>query len=570
MLTFDRDHTLPELPVPELGDSCWYLKKMIKPLTDTEAFTEASNALDALAADQGTRLQELLLRLAGSDALNSSWLSPIWDDVYLSYRDMLPINMNYAFRFVKGWWGKDALAILISSLSRTIGKMRTEGLPVEFNREGYLSMYNAAHTIYTRIPAKNRDIRYYMPLSGQMTASVVCRGQWFILSLTDIEGDYHSADSISTALENIRKRAEAGTSETLTGAMTCCDRDTATELRDLLQVHPRNRMNLERIEKSVFTICLDDPSHDSESFSQRLITGEPGNRWFDKSIQIISDGTYLGANFEHSGCDAGLWVYLLNQAGMLRDTALSPCVGDAHVLPLVWEIPEALAGKLEAAANQYQVVAQRMSTSCRRIEDVSRDRIRALKCSPDAFVQLLYQAAYYRIAGDFVSVYEAVSTRKFYQGRTDCARPVSEESTEFVRALTQGGDKEILSEKFHSVVRVIGENMKRAQQALGPERHMAGLSMMAQVHGISMPDIFSTEGYKKLRRDTVSTSSTTAPFIDFFSFPPVAADGFGVGYGIKEDALHLSVSAYDVSAASPDRFIDEVEKAAGEFYRILT
>ena len=46
-------------------------------------------------------------------------------------------------------------------------------------------------------------------------------------------------------------------------------------------------------------------------------------------------------------------------------------------------------------------------------------------------------------------------------------------------------------------------------------------------------------------------------------------DGFGIGYGIKEDALHISVSAYDVSASSPERFIDEVELAAKEFYEIL-
>jgi len=570
MLTFDRDHTLPPLPVPELGDSCWYLKKMIKPLTDAETFAEASNALDMLYSDQGVSLHELLLRHVDSGALNSSWLSPIWDDVYLSYRGMLPINMNYAFQFVKGWWGDDELSVLISALSRAIGKMRTEGLPVEFNRDGYLSMYNSAHAVYTRIPGKHRDIRYYMPLSGQMTASVLCNELWFILTLTDMEGNYLPAASVANALSSIRERAEAGVPSPPVGALTCTDRESAAELRDLLQAFPGNRLNLERIEKSAFTICLDDPPGSKEDFSLRLLTGKPGNRWFDKSIQIISDGDDLGANFEHSGCDAGIMVYLLNQAGSLRDAAQSPRVGDAHVLPLSWDIPDDLAQKLEDAADQFRAASSKMSSMRRKIEDVSRDRIRALKCSPDAFVQLLYQAAYYSITGSFASVYEAVSTRKFYQGRTDCARPVSEESAEFVRALALGGDKAALSEKFYSVVRVIGDNMKRAQQALGPERHMAGLSMMAQTNGIPMPDIFSAEGYKKLRRDTLSTSSTTAPFIEFFSFGPVASDGFGIGYGIKEDALHLSVSAYDDSAASPERFLDEVERAAGEFYKILT
>jgi len=111
--------------------------------------------------------------------------------------------------------------------------------------------------------------------------------------------------------------------------------------------------------------------------------------------------------------------------------------------------------------------------------------------------------------------------------------------------------------------------MKRSQNALGPERHMAGLSMMAQFQGAPLPDIFATEGYKTLRHDTISTSNTTANFIDFFTFGPVVSDGLGVGYGIKDDALHVSVAAYDACTAASGQFLDEIELAAKRFYEIL-
>ena len=569
MLTFDHDYGLPALPVPELDDSCRHLKKMIKPLTGAEAFKNASNALDALASTQGVHLQELLLRQAYSCAHNTSWLWPIWDDLYLSFRGMLPINMNYAFQFFRNWWGDDDLSVLVSALSRTIGKMQTQTLPVEFNRDGYLSMHATAHTVYTRIPGRIRDTRHYSTISGHMTASVVCKEHWFILSLTDKEGNYIPAEGIANALAYIRKRAQAEAPAQLVGVMTCNDRESAALLRDELQALPQNRMNLARIANSVFTVCLDDPSDDEDAFSLHLLTGKPGNRWFDKSIQIISNGVDLGANLEHSGCDAGIWAYLLNQAGILRNTEVSPSAADAHVYKLVWNIPEALNEKLEANEAQYQAEINKLSCRCRRINRISKERIKAFDCSPDAFVQLLYQAAYHSLTGRFASVYEAVSTRSFYQGRTDCARPVTEASAGFIRSLRQGGGKEDLAEKFYLAVRTIGENMKHAQKALGPERHMAGLSMMAQVHDLPLPDIFSAEGYKTLRHDTLSTSNTTAPFIDFFTFGPVVDDGFGIGYGIKEDALHISVTTYDESAASPERFIDEVERAAEEFYDIL-
>ena len=570
MHTFDNDHSLPAIPVPELEDTCRRLKQMIKPLTDSEGYEEASSALDAFSADHGVRLQESLHQLADSGAHNSSWLRPIWDDMYLSFRGMLPVNMNFAFQFVRDWWGGDGLSILVSALAQTIGKMRTESLPAESSRDIAQSMGDVGYMIYTRIPGKVRDTLYFPPLSGPMTASVVCKGQWFILSLTDAGGTYLPAPAIAAALNDIRKQAEAGVQSPIVGIITSSDRESAAHLREMLQASPGNRMNLERIEKSVFTICLDDPLDVNEEFNLRLISGKPGNRWFDKSLQIISDGADLGVNIEHSGCDAGIWIYLLKQAGALKDEVRQNCAGiGAHILPLAWRITEAMADKLEIHAETYRKAIKKLSFCSRRIEKISREKIRAIDCSPDAFVQLLYQAAYYSLTDRFCSVYEAVSTRGFYQGRTECARPVTEESAGFISALRNETDKNILIEKFNRATGSIGEIMKRSQQALGPERHMAGLSIMSQIIGTPAPDIFAAEGYKTLRRDTLSTSNISAPFIDFFSFGPVVDDGFGIGYGIKENALHLSVSAYDISAADPGRFIDEVENAAETLFQIF-
>jgi len=568
MSTFDHDYTLPALPIPELEDTYQNLKKLIKPLVGRESMEEAFKALDAFAGTQGAKLQELLLQLAESDAANDSWLRPIWDDVYLSFREMLPINMNYTFQFVSGRWGEDALPALISSLARIIGKMRTESLPPECARENFLSMDTAACMIYTRISGKIRDILYYPPLSYAMTASVVCKGHWFILSLTDRQGNYLAPPAIASALAKIRRQAESMGSAPLVGAATCPGRELAAELRELLQTSPRNRMNLERIEKSVFTACLDEPLGEKENFNLRLITGVPENRWFDKSLQIISDGKNLGVNIEHSGCDASIWVYLLNQADELLKESLPQDAGDAHILPLVWDVSEVTRNKLKTAAEGYQTAVKKLHFGDRRIADISKSRIKDMKCSPDAFVQLLYQVAFYRLTGRFGSVYEAVSARGFYQGRTECVRPVTEESVAFVRAFCEKEDKVDLTEKFHAALQAHGERVRRAQKALGSERHMAGLSKMAQIHDIPLPDIFSTEGYETLRHDTLSTSSTTASYIDFFSFGPVVEDGIGIGYGIKENALHIAVSAYHNSAIDPEKFIDEMERAAKTLYQL--
>lgn len=59
------------------------------------------------------------------------------------------------------------------------------------------------------------------------------------------------------------------------------------------------------------------------------------------------------------------------------------------------------------------------------------------KClvSPDAFVQMALQLAYYRDTGRLTLTYEASMTRLFLQGRTETVRSVSMESVAWVKAM---------------------------------------------------------------------------------------------------------------------------------------
>lgn len=59
------------------------------------------------------------------------------------------------------------------------------------------------------------------------------------------------------------------------------------------------------------------------------------------------------------------------------------------------------------------------------------------KCrlSPDAFIQMALQLAYYRDAGRFSLTYEASMTRLFREGRTETVRPCTIESAAWVKAM---------------------------------------------------------------------------------------------------------------------------------------
>jgi carnitine O-acetyltransferase len=61
--------------------------------------------------------------------------------------------------------------------------------------------------------------------------------------------------------------------------------------------------------------------------------------------------------------------------------------------------------------------------------------IKRLRQSPDSFVQMAIQAAFYRLHGVAGAHYETGGTRVFLHGRTDIIRSCSAESVAFASAL---------------------------------------------------------------------------------------------------------------------------------------
>jgi carnitine O-palmitoyltransferase 1 len=61
--------------------------------------------------------------------------------------------------------------------------------------------------------------------------------------------------------------------------------------------------------------------------------------------------------------------------------------------------------------------------------------IKKCKTSPDAFIQMALQLAYYRDIGKHHLTYEASMTRMFREGRTETVRSCSIESCEWVKSM---------------------------------------------------------------------------------------------------------------------------------------
>lgn len=573
MGVYEHDAALPALPVATLESTRADLKRRMQPLLDAGTYADACAEVDRFCAPdgEGPALHRQLLGWRDALPENSSWLRPIWDDSYLAFRGPSPVNMNYALQLAPQSWGAPPLGTLAAALAGAIAAIRNESLPPEATRGGFLSMDTLRAMVHTRIPGAQRDTLFFPPLAEPMAASVACRGHWFILSLTGADGHVLSPAALQAGLEEIRRQAGALPSGDGVGAFTAAPRDEAHALRAEVAGSMQNRLNLESIEKTVFALCLDAPAPDEGTFGALALCRNSTNRWYDKSLQIITDGERIALNIEHSACDAGIWVYLLNQANRIAREGSLPAssTGKACIRRLCWAIPGETAGRLQQAAQAFAAWSGTLTFSQHRLTELNKEAIKARKCSPDAFAQILFQIAHYQLKGCFHSVYEAVSTRGFYAGRTECVRPCTAESAAFILALEAGEPPEVLKEKFYAAAKAHGDNLALCQQGLGSERHMSGLLAASQWAGSPPPAIFGAPGYQTLTHTAISTSSTTAPCIQYFGFCPVVEDGIGIGYGLKSDALHLMVSAYNASGIQPELFIEKVRQAGLRLLALL-
>lgn len=579
MKTFLHDNSLPSLPVPTLESTCAAILKLVAPLTSSSEFAATKRSVAEFLEDgSGSLLQNALLEHKSSLRHNASWLRPFWDAMYTRWRDPLPLHLNYFQEYDTGLWGDaDALPNIVRALALTFRRLGTGELEPEPTKTGFLSMDQAASCAYTRIPGRNEDALLPVDLASGQTIAVVRNGRWFTVSLWREDGKLASTASIRVTFEAIKKYAPALPPHPPVGALTTLPRELAADARDDLLLNLQNSLSLTALERSLFVVCLDEAHSPQEDLGLDLMGGDAASRWFDKSLQIIAtDNGGLGANFEHAGCDAGIWLYLFTKADEIIRGKTSDS-GEATPLPctpLKWNIPESASGKLKAAREDFAAKMAESRFACRSFSFLGQKKLRSLNTSPDAFLQMCFQAAQYAVFGKLRSSYEAVAARSFYQGRTECARGCSQEALEFAQGMREKASPEKMAELYRTAEKEHVARLGICRKGLGAERHVAGLQAMFELRGKELgldsePALFTDAGWRLLKHDALSTSGIGAPFIRWFGFPPVARDGFGVGYAPGADRAGVAVTRFLDNPHTPEAFLDAFSQASSALLSAL-
>lgn len=534
-----------------------------------------------------------------------------------------------------------AASLVVSALA-FVRAVRKEELPPDTIKNQPLDMYQYSKLFGTaRIPTEHGC--QIAQDSGSKHIVILCRGQFYWFDVFDGNSDIimtekdvaQNLESICNDAEQTPIREAAGGA---LGVLSTENRKIWSGLRDVMSrdEDSNNAECLSIVDSALFILCLDytEPISGADLCMNMLCgtsevergvqIGTCTNRWYDKLQIIVCKNGSAGINFEHTGVDGH--TVLRFASDLYTDTILrfarsingqapsmwasnSPdpakrkpeSFGDVSITPrkLEWDMVPELSTALRFAETRLADLIQQNEFQTLDFMAYGSNFIKSMGFSPDAFVQMAFQAAYYGLYGRVECVYEPAMTKAFLHGRTEAIRSVTMESADFVRTFwgenpaTMKADKLRKACERHTVV------TRECAKALGQDRHLYALFCVWQRHideehlNISnystessvdssnhsadsgsprpaahavLPSLFADAGWDKLNTTILSTSNCGNPCLRHFGFGPTSAEGFGIGYIIKEGSVSICASS---KHRQTKRYVDAIESYFLEMRKLL-
>ncbi|XP_035464807.1 carnitine O-acetyltransferase isoform X1 [Scophthalmus maximus] len=571
---------LPHLPVPPLQQTCERYVAALEPIVEEEELQRTRELMQDFqrAGGVGERLQRGLEKRARR---TENWLSEWWVQLaYLEYR--LPVVVHSSPGLVlprMNFSDKQGQISFAAKLIAGVLDFKTmidnETLPVEFLGGKSLCMSQYYEVLSScRIPGLKRDsvVNHAKGSPPPRHITVVHNFQFFAL-------DVYGGDGVPLTVEQLRVQLERICSSSSSppqsaddvepvGILTTQHRDSWGKAYLNLVKDKTNRESVSIIQRSIFALCLDgamprvsDEMIRSSAAVQMLHGGgsewNSANRWFDKTLQFIvgEDGT-CGANYEHAPAEGPPIVALIDHVVEYTRKLETETPPSSLPLPnpqkLHFNITPEVKRDIEEAKQSMNILAEDLDVRVVVFGHFGKSVPKSHKMSPDAFIQMALQLAYYRMYQRCCATYESASLRMFRLGRTDTIRSASAASAAFVKAFDDAGrqntEKVDLMERAVHAHRSYTNMFSASSQAISGQaidRHLLGLKMQAVDEQLSTPRIFRDAAYAKALHYQLSTSQVPSQTDCVMCFGPVVPDGYGVCYNPMSDHINFSVSAFN-------------------------
>ena len=659
MTTYQYQSQLQKLPIPDLKETCANYLSVLKPLQNEKEHEKTIDAVQKfLKSGTGEYLDSELRKYAEN---RNSYIEQFWYDSYLNYDSPVVLNLNPFFLLEDDPFNnesttvdlqiKRAASLTISSL-KFIRALKNETLSVVEQRNGKpLCMYQYSKLFgASRIPTDDGCIMQSDPKSNHII--VMSKSQFYWFDVLDHDNNLIMSEqdmiiNFSSIIRDSRKTPINEIAKSSFGVLTTENRRVWAKIRNSPTIanNTTNKEILFIIDSALFVICLDDiVLTDLSELSKNMLCGltildrgvQVGtctNRWYDKLQIIVTQNGKAGINFEHTGVDGHTVLRFVSD--IYTDSILSfarsinsnaPSLWGNELLnnnfessflvtkprKLEWDLTPDLSLALRFGETRISDLMNQNEFKNLEFKSYGSATIKKMKYSPDAFVQMAFQASYYALYGKVECTYEPAMVKSFFHGRTESIRTVSQESNFFVRkffdpAMPAKAKLKYLADACEKHT----EQTKRCLQGKGVDRHlfalfciwkryMAGAETGAlqevdmrpddtstttkmccsgsdktiggnnqdtpDLELSSLPEIFADAGWDKLSNTIISTSNCGNPSLRLFGFGPVSPNGFGIGYIIRDDSISICASS---KHRQTERFLLTLESYLIEIYRMF-
>ena len=582
----EHQSKIERLPVPDLDTTLDLYLKTLEPLLTADEFDQAEREVNELKReDIGPVLQEKL-KSREQDPNLASWLEPWWDDSYLCGRDSIAINVNYFFGFEADpqpthMHQIGRAASLLQGAASFFHKFKTETLEMDYERNCVPLCMSQMRRVFgsSRIPQVDRDkiITYTsFKIEDASTTSdyviddpthvvVIVGSRFYVVECFTSDGSVQTVEYLESSLESCVNNSAAECIPVPVEVATSMNRDDWATVREkLIVASESNRTTLEAIQRAMMVVVLEpmEPRGDEE-LARLLLHGAGTNRWFDKHNLIVCKNGKAGINFEHSVGDGAttlrvadyMYKYSLSH-GRSADVVNNNKTEVAPPTPLMWVLNSRIEDALKQAYGSFKCQILANETQVLQFGQFGGAFIKTVAgMSPDAFMQIAIQLAYFKMFGRIDATYEAASTRTYLHGRTEVVRTASSQILEFCKAsgntaLTHRKAGQKIPTQLKLLRKAVDAHidfMRKAKKASGVDRHLLGLRMVYEenkdVMGFLLPSLFKGSAYRKSSHWNLSTSHCGSSSLSMFGFGPVVADGFGVGYMIKNNSASFTITS---------------------------
>ncbi|XP_053307216.1 choline O-acetyltransferase [Spea bombifrons] len=589
----DDSESLPKLPVPPLQQTMDMYLRCMKHLVTEEQYKKSKTNVEKfmMPGGVGEMLQQKLLEKREK---TENWIHQYWlDDMYLHNRLPLPVNSSPAVIFSRHNFQdvNDHLrftANLISGVLDYKTLLDLRALPMDYAR-GQLSgqpmcmkQYYGLFSSY-RLPGGTKDTLVAQESSVMPEPEhiiVACNNQFFVLDVVINFRRLSDGDLFTQLLKIVRMAENEDERLPPIGLLTSDGRYEWSKAREMLMKDSTNRDSLDMIERCMCLVCLDAPTgmelNDTNRALQLLHGGgydkNGANRWYDKPMQFVvgRDGV-CGTICEHSPFDGIVLVQCTEH--LLKYMKSSPKklvrADSVSELPaprrLRWKCSPEIQGHLASSAEKLQRIVNNLDFTVYKFKNYGKEFIKKQRMSPDAYIQVSLQLAFYRCHRKLVPTYESASIRRFQMGRVDNIRSSTAEALTFVKAMVDGRTAVPESEKMQYLRDAIQAQTNYtilAITGMAIDNHLLALRELAREHCEEMPDLFTDETYLSSNRFVLSTSQVPTTMEMFCCYGPVVPNGYGSCYNPQPEHILFCISSFrECKETSSTMFAKAVEES---------